>query len=570
MKSKDNWASLSLLDVEDVPVLVELELLLGEGSLRGVAGFEDLVELLEGASLGFGDEKVDHDSLESAPDNEDDVGLPANLLEGDGPGKLVKETGGVDSERGEGHTLGTHLVREDFDGVESLERSPANRVEHAEHEDEANGTTGSSDVASVEVDTSGDSDGNPDKGERGVGEEEERATAEPVNLGGTADGKEALNEGKTKVDVEDLDGVGDTGGGEETSQEVGDDTVTSPLSEDGDNNVAGDTDDGVTVAEEGRVIPEALVGTVGVVALQELLHLEGNVDGVGVAVAVVLGKDGASLLLTTVNAEPARRLGKEEDGKENAAREESLEGSGDNPLVGVGIGKVERTTGDTGSENGTSEPEAVVETSQGTTVERVSNFNDVGGTSRGSDRDTETEEEATAQELGKRVVGDSGGLDDCSQSDNGAANEHTDPTAPGIDTRTNEGKSDDTTNLVHGGDVGSLDTEDIGVKVVLVGRHSEEGTLEGTIVTVHGGAEESNQAAEVEGEGSTAPWLRSFLSQSCGESLTSLNNLLLRNLLAHGVELMLMLSSAEILFGRHVDKLGPEAGSDIYPSCRGY
>lgn len=297
--------SLSVLNGDSLASSINLDLLLGERSVPGVASLEDLVELLKSAALGLGDEEVDDEDLEGTPRNEDDVGLPSDLLKGNGPGELVEETSSVDGERGEGHTLGTLLEGEDLDGVEGLERSETNGVEHAEHEDEADSGAGSGSVASVEVDTGGDGNGNPDEGERDVGEEEERATSEPVNLGGTDNGEEERDEGKSEIDVENLDGVGDTGSGEETTQEVGDDTVTGPLSEDGDDNVARNTDDGGTIAEERRVIPETLVGTVGVVGLQELLHLESNVNGVGVAVAVVLGEDSTSLLLAAVDTEPA-------------------------------------------------------------------------------------------------------------------------------------------------------------------------------------------------------------------------------------------------------------------------
>lgn len=296
---------LSSLDVEDVAVGIDLELLLLGGSLSWVWSLEDLLQLLEGSALGFWDEEVDDDGLDGTPDNEDDVGLPGNLLKGNWPGKLVEETGGVDSEGGEGHTLGTLLEGEDLDWVESLEWGETNGVEDTEDEDESDGSTGSTNVGVVVgVGSSESSDADPDESERDVDEEEERTTTETINEESTADSEEALDESETQVDVEDSGGVGDTGGGKETSQEVGDDTVTSPLTEDGDSDVASNSVARSAVAEESRVIPESLVSTIIGVDLLEFSHLELDVDGVWVTVTVVLGKDSASLLITTVDTQP--------------------------------------------------------------------------------------------------------------------------------------------------------------------------------------------------------------------------------------------------------------------------
>src|SRR5690606_20567921 len=171
--------------------------------------------------------------LDETPDDEDDVGLPLDLLKGNWPGELVEETSSVDSEGGESHTLGTLLEGENLDWVESLEWGETDGVEDTKDEDETDGGTSGSNVVVVGiVDTSADSDGNPDNAERQVGEEKEWATSESVDKGSTADGEEALDESKTQVDVEDSGWVGDTSGGKKTSQEVGDDTVTSPLSKD--------------------------------------------------------------------------------------------------------------------------------------------------------------------------------------------------------------------------------------------------------------------------------------------------------------------------------------------------
>src|SRR5690606_38304563 len=96
--------SLSTLNVDNVGVGVELKLLLLGRELPGVGSLEDLIQLLESAALGFRDEEVDNSGLDRATNDEDEVSLPLDLLKGNGPSELVEETGGVNSEGGEGHT----------------------------------------------------------------------------------------------------------------------------------------------------------------------------------------------------------------------------------------------------------------------------------------------------------------------------------------------------------------------------------------------------------------------------------------------------------------------------------
>lgn len=74
-------------------MLVEGDLALLQAGLGGVLCVEDVVELLEGAVLGLGDEEVDDDGLDGVPDDEDDVRVPADALHGDGPRELVEEHG---------------------------------------------------------------------------------------------------------------------------------------------------------------------------------------------------------------------------------------------------------------------------------------------------------------------------------------------------------------------------------------------------------------------------------------------------------------------------------------------
>ena len=73
--------NLCTFDGDDVVVAIEGQLLLLEGSLGGVARIEDLIKFFESTVLGFWNEEVDNDGLDSAPDGEDDIGPPFDGLE---------------------------------------------------------------------------------------------------------------------------------------------------------------------------------------------------------------------------------------------------------------------------------------------------------------------------------------------------------------------------------------------------------------------------------------------------------------------------------------------------------
>lgn len=111
-----------------------------------------------GSVLGLRSEQVDRTGLEETPDGEDDIRFPSNLkiveisiasrsllriLEITYLGKrywpceLVKKTSSADSEIGKSHSLGTHLERKDFYGVEGLQRSETDAEDEAEDVDES-------------------------------------------------------------------------------------------------------------------------------------------------------------------------------------------------------------------------------------------------------------------------------------------------------------------------------------------------------------------------------------------------------------------------------------------------
>lgn len=130
-----------------------------------LASFQKLshvVCLTYSAVTSLWEEKVHDNSLSRAPDNEDDIGLPSNVLEGDRPCKLVEKTAGVDSQTGECHSLGSHLKGKDLNRVEGLKRCDTEREEGAEHEDHGNGRFGGSGVLGLIEQAAGGGHANPD------------------------------------------------------------------------------------------------------------------------------------------------------------------------------------------------------------------------------------------------------------------------------------------------------------------------------------------------------------------------------------------------------------------------
>jgi hypothetical protein len=107
----------------------------------------------------------------------------------------------LQTETGEGHSLGTHLEGQNLDGIEGLQRGDTNGKHCVEDEDESDkGLTGGGRVSLV-VDADGNDGGNPDEGNTDHGEQQQRATSDLVDKSGTEDGKRELHAGKTKVDV---------------------------------------------------------------------------------------------------------------------------------------------------------------------------------------------------------------------------------------------------------------------------------------------------------------------------------------------------------------------------------
>lgn len=240
-----------------------------ERSLDGVLGLEDAIELLEGAVLGLGHEEVEDGRLDGVPHHEDDVGLPLDLGEGDRPGELVEHAAGVDGEGGEGHALGAHLEGENFDGVQGLERGETDGVDGAKDEDHGDGGAGCIAVglAGLAVEGGGGGNANPDDARADHGEQHERTTTNTVDECGTGQREDKLEAGVAEVDVGLYDFLLVAGGVQHSGQEVGEHTVSGPLSENGEDDVGSKTVAAGTAVEQSAVVPPALVGALPLIQL---------------------------------------------------------------------------------------------------------------------------------------------------------------------------------------------------------------------------------------------------------------------------------------------------------------
>jgi hypothetical protein len=68
--------------------------------------------------------------------DEDDVGLPFDALDSDGPGELVHQAGSIDGEALECHSLGSDVEVDAFHGVEGLKRGDVEGVDASEDKNE--------------------------------------------------------------------------------------------------------------------------------------------------------------------------------------------------------------------------------------------------------------------------------------------------------------------------------------------------------------------------------------------------------------------------------------------------
>lgn len=440
---------------------------------------------------------------------ENNVGSPRNVVKRNWDTELVDEESSRGEQVGESHSLGAHLKGEDLDWVKRLHWGPSERVEALEDVDP--GEDGGGDwlgngrdvlIGGVLLDVgdgAGDGDTDPAEGTGNVDTDEHWATAESVDHGGTRGGEDDLYGVHADLDVGLLDITNDTSGIQERGKVVGDDSVTSPLAEKGDDAVASKTIAGSSVDKQGSVIPPSLVGTVHLQVRLVLGHLKQDPGVLWVTLTVVLGEDGASAVWLAVDIKPSWGLWEEPGAKNDNHWEQHLKTDWDGPGgVGSWVGKT--STSGAGGDQSTNWPEDVVETGDNSSVGWVRDLDDVTWTGGTENTDAETEEETTTHELSDGVIAswNTGDLNDNTEDNDGGSTEHGSASSPGVDGWTDERNGDHGTDLVHSGDdtspcTGVGDSEE-GLEV-LVG---EESTKEGTIVTVGSRTAESNGADQVE------------------------------------------------------------------------
>jgi hypothetical protein len=149
-----------------------------------------------------------------------------------GRGRRVKRTA-AHEERGEGHALGTHLVAENLDGQQGLERGPADGVsdleevdpgEHGLADGGGDALGGSLVLAILDVGNGGrNDDGDPAETAHDVDGEQHGTTADLVDDGGTDTGENDLDSVHAERDVHLRLALLDTGGVKESGEVVGDD-----------------------------------------------------------------------------------------------------------------------------------------------------------------------------------------------------------------------------------------------------------------------------------------------------------------------------------------------------------
>ena len=271
-------------------VLGKGKLVRSSGELDGVLRLKDLVEFLELSTVslchckksidqgtyralpGLGEDEVCNDTLESTPDNEDDVCLPFDLLERNGPSELVHEAGGIDREGLQSHTLGSDFEAETLDGIQRLQRSDVEGVDGAEDEDEREHGIACIVVAVDRVaifGASGDQGGresacgsghaNPDNCGAEKATQHHLATADLLNEVSSNDSPEELEAGVSKVDIGLADRSVDTGGVEDGGHEVGENRVSAPLREGREPTRSHGSVEVRPLVEDWAIVPPALV-----------------------------------------------------------------------------------------------------------------------------------------------------------------------------------------------------------------------------------------------------------------------------------------------------------------------
>ncbi|KXS95351.1 hypothetical protein AC578_9349 [Pseudocercospora eumusae] len=106
---------------ENRPIVSDRQLLSLERLLHRPSSLKYLVKLLQRTTFRLRKQEVEDSCLHRTPDDENDVCLPSDVMEGDWPGELVEQTTGVHSQAGESHSLSSPLERQDLDRIKCLQ-----------------------------------------------------------------------------------------------------------------------------------------------------------------------------------------------------------------------------------------------------------------------------------------------------------------------------------------------------------------------------------------------------------------------------------------------------------------
>ena len=377
-----------------------------------------LVDLLEGQTLGLGDEEpgVDEGARAQASPDEEHGGLEVALVSADhvrgddGDDGVPEPVGGG----GESNTTGADGEREDLADDDPGTGTPGAGEEEDEDGDEGNLGVDGGDVNSASLAISVDkglveADGDTDDGNKELADQhakgtpdEERTTSELLN-GVERDGSRAdVDKGEDQGDQE---GVADgTGRGQEGGGVVEDEVDTSPLL----HHLHGGTEDGL--AQVGVRLPDGAAEAVGPALVPAacgddgaLVFLVGNnLRELSLDVLAVLGlttqsgERGASLLDATALDEVSRGVGKACDTDREDDTPGELDANGNAVLAAVTT--VLDSVVDAGSDEETEGDGELVASNEGATDFLGANLRHVQDDNGGLETDTDTGDETTSND----------------------------------------------------------------------------------------------------------------------------------------------------------------------------
>lgn len=204
----------------------------------------------------------------------------------------------------------------------------------------------------------------PDDSASEHGEEHQRTATKTIGLRGSEDSEDELHADNTESQVLLGNWRCNAGSVQDRGQEVRDDGVSGPLTEDGEDDVDADTIAGCAAVEQRTVIPPALVGAIKLEMLLVLEHLQSHPWAVRVAMAVVLDEEVLALVDLVVHVVPTWALRQQENEDADEPTEHQLEPDRKKPARVAS--HLQGTTTSARCDDSTSEPERVVKGSDNT------------------------------------------------------------------------------------------------------------------------------------------------------------------------------------------------------------